>query len=788
MSQIEHILGKLERVKQASDGHIASCPVLSHGKGNGDRHPSLAIDEGEDGRVLLSCTAGCDTRDVVSALGLRMSDLFEHKEGGGNHPPGNGSRTRAPTSKPPGNTGKTTARTTPRTGFADSRGSRGQSTPNLTLVRPFVPNLTLEELADAKHLPLDFLHSMGCSDVTYQGGKAVRMVYPNPDGTAGPVRYRVAMEKPPQGGDRFRWKSGAKVQLLGLDRLDGAREAGHVVMVEGETCYFTLAHSGIPAVAVAGATNYRDDRDAKHLDGIATIYAVVEPDGGGEAFRKKLGESSIRDRVKFIDLSCFGAKDASDLWCADPETFGERFEQAKANATPWTDLESQEREEEAAAAYEIAAELLHSSNILDQVRAAIRRLGYAGDLQPPMMAYIAITSRLLSRPLNMAFIAPSAAGKNHGVDTARRLIPESAVCEYKASSDRAMIYDDRLFTNRVVLFSEADSIPEDGPAASAVRSLASDQVMSYDVVERDETTGKWQTRHIAKPGPTSLMTTSTKSLAHQFDTRLLEVSISDSEDQTRAVLAAHALMAMPSSAEEIDVSTFHALQEWIELAGCHDVAVPFGNVLATLVPAKAVRMRRDFRQLLTFIQSIAMLHQCQRGRTPEGWIIATTEDYAAAHELLEATFDTVTSEGVTPAIRDVVEAIGDREEISVAKLADRMQLASSTLRYRIGRALKGGWLVNNELARGKPYRLARGTPLPDVSHALPTVEELIATARVRESAKTVRAPTRGVKNPETTGKSSEPRESANESGEDGVPPPPSANGKAADVPERRVKA
>lgn len=37
---------------------------------------SLSIKVGTDGRVLLNCHAGCGTRDVVTAIGLTMADLF----------------------------------------------------------------------------------------------------------------------------------------------------------------------------------------------------------------------------------------------------------------------------------------------------------------------------------------------------------------------------------------------------------------------------------------------------------------------------------------------------------------------------------------------------------------------------------------------------------------------------------------------------------------------------------------------------------------------------------------
>ena len=38
----------------------------------------------------------------------------------------------------------------------------------------------------------------------------------------------------------------------------------------------------------------------------------------------------------------------------------------------------------------------------------------------------------------------------------------------------------------MVILTEADSLPEEGPAASAMRSLMSDAAMEYEVVEKDD--------------------------------------------------------------------------------------------------------------------------------------------------------------------------------------------------------------------------------------------------------------------------------------------------------------
>ena len=53
---------------------MGRCPTELHVRG--DRHASLSIREGRDGRTLIHCWAGCDTSAVLAAVGLRMSDLF----------------------------------------------------------------------------------------------------------------------------------------------------------------------------------------------------------------------------------------------------------------------------------------------------------------------------------------------------------------------------------------------------------------------------------------------------------------------------------------------------------------------------------------------------------------------------------------------------------------------------------------------------------------------------------------------------------------------------------------
>jgi hypothetical protein len=66
--QAEQIAKQLGNAKKANGQWVASCPVPSHGKGNGDKNPSLSIDINEQGVPLFHCHGGCSQEDVFHTI------------------------------------------------------------------------------------------------------------------------------------------------------------------------------------------------------------------------------------------------------------------------------------------------------------------------------------------------------------------------------------------------------------------------------------------------------------------------------------------------------------------------------------------------------------------------------------------------------------------------------------------------------------------------------------------------------------------------------------------------
>jgi hypothetical protein len=67
---VQRVLDRVESVRSTANGWTARCPA------HDDQHPSLSIAQGDDGRCLLKCHAGCTVDAITAALGLRVGDLF----------------------------------------------------------------------------------------------------------------------------------------------------------------------------------------------------------------------------------------------------------------------------------------------------------------------------------------------------------------------------------------------------------------------------------------------------------------------------------------------------------------------------------------------------------------------------------------------------------------------------------------------------------------------------------------------------------------------------------------
>jgi DNA-binding transcriptional ArsR family regulator len=646
-------------------------------------------------------------------------------------------------------------------------------------------SISLDSYAQAKRLPVDFLRDLGITERKQQGRTVLCIPYFDEHGQEKATRYRLAMN----GDNRFRWRKGSTLIPYGLNRLKDAKD-DYIVLVEGESDAQTLWHHGIPALGIPGATTWHKEW-AAYLKG-KTVYIWREPDEGGKVFVAKISESLPDARVMTPPQ---GRKDVSDCYIQDGD-IRDTMRQLMEQAVPYSAPLAEDTEQDAREAESKARHLLDCPDILDAVANLCENLGLAGEKKTAKLLYLAVTSRLLEQPVSVVVKGTSSSGKSQVVKTILKAFPQDTYYDYTTMSEKALIYDDRPLSHRFIIVYEADGMGNDKPGepntlAYCIRSLLSEGCIKHTTVEK--TNDGMKQKNMDRLGPTGFITTTTRNALHpENETRMLSVTMRDDAEQTRAVLYAIAQRANSKGMGKVDLSAWLALQRWLELKGSKNVTIPYSNELADLCDARAARMRRDFGALLTLIQAHAVLHQTQRQRDADNYIVATIDDYKAVYDLVVDIMSEGVQATVAPRVREVVQAVKELQgkgskEVTVTQLAKQLKLDKATISRRVREACEAGYLENREERQRKPARLIIGEPLPEERSVIPKPEDLAPTIKnVDTPSETAQQCNRQGVSPAPTIKNVDtPSETAQQCNRQGVSPAPTI--KNVDTPSETAQ-
>jgi len=280
--------------RQNGSQHIR-CPYPAHK----DRHPSWRWDSAKN-RAYCTCSPKGD--DALGVLMRIVGISFD------------AAKLRA-------------AELLRRPDLIRERGDKGNGRANSGHQEP--RGISLAQYAEAKGMSVTYLSEWGLVEESYWGAPAIRIPYRSETGAEEAVRYRISLN----GKDRFRWREGDKSRLYGLDRLAKIRQAGLVILVEGESDTQTLWLHDFPALGLPGGGNWNEERDAALVADIPEIYVVIEPDQGGEAAMRWLARSAIAPRARLVRM--VGAKDPNELYRKFGDGFRSAFQQTLDTAEPF---------------------------------------------------------------------------------------------------------------------------------------------------------------------------------------------------------------------------------------------------------------------------------------------------------------------------------------------------------------------------------------------------------------------------------------------------------------------
>ena len=536
------------------------------------------------------------------------------------------------------------------------------------------------------------------------------------------AQFRVAVQKPNK-GTTYLWAKNAKTCLYGLWR---GNQAKSIILVEGPSDCHTLWHCGYNAVGVPGASNFKDDRDADYLESYERIDVIVEPGSSGESMIGRIARSRLRDRVHLVRLE--GFKDPSEMFMADPDSFRARFDAALEAGQPWNEHDRVINDKARDAAWECCQDLARDPDILSRVAKLVEDSGAVGERRVVKLLILALTSRVLDRPVSIVVKGTSSSGKSYLTQKVLDAFPPESYSVMTGMSERALAYSEEPLSHRFLVVIEAGGAGE--MASYLMRSLLSEGRISYETV--DKTSEGLRSRRIEREGPTGLLITTTRTGLHpENETRMFSLTISDSRDQTRQILRALAVDRPP-----VDFKVVHALQNWIGWSD-NRVFIPFAEDLAEQMPPVAVRLRRDFAAVLNLIRAHAILHRANREIDAEGRIIATIDDYAVVRDLVADLVAEGVEATVDPRVRETVEAvsaIGQADGVAAKAVGDFLNIDKAPALRRCKKAEDQGYLKNLQEKAGRPGRYVPGEPMPEDEEILPLPEALSGCAVAPDQA------------------------------------------------------
>ncbi len=273
------IVSRLSGAIQTTRGVRTRCPA------HDDREPSLDVDLGKDGRVLLKCrSAGCSTKAIVEALGLRVSDLFRGGTGDG-----------------------------------------GPTAPQRRSNRKTKRHATLQDAVRAAH----WSATNGKQD-----GKVTTHEYTDATGDRIGAVVRVdfaddrkkELRRISRDGDAWVCRDMPKPRpLYRRHRLDTGMRGQQIVVVEGEKCADTLEQLGFTGTTSAGGAH----APMSHTDWspLARQHVVVVPDNDppGQRYGNGVTHQARRANaasVKVLLLAGLGDGEDIDDWVQERRNAG----------------------------------------------------------------------------------------------------------------------------------------------------------------------------------------------------------------------------------------------------------------------------------------------------------------------------------------------------------------------------------------------------------------------------------------------------------------------------------
>lgn len=373
-----------------------------------------------------------------------------------------------------------------------------------------------------------------------------------------------------------------------------------------------------------------------------------------------------------------------------------------------------------------------SPNLPQLIRNDLTTLGVEGEDLNKFAAYVAMTSRLMPKPLAITLKSSYGVGKNMIVGTVSLLCPPELLFDVTHLSPKALLHlpTDGL-RHRFMAIEEMRGAEG---ADYLIRVLISSGHLVARITSRDPASGKLFTESKRVEGPTAVALTTSKTVTDEETmSRFIILGLDESAEQTRRIQQKHresqglAGLDRGREAEKI-LLLHHAFQRLLQPL---DVVIPD----PALIPDCDDRIggRRDLPKMINLVKAVAFLRQMQKPVKQHNginYIEVDAEDVAICEPLIRTMFLaplrdlSITSRNLLQLLHEMrtsrqqATAI-EKFTFTVRQVREYTRFSQTTLHRCKAELELFDYLVRDTSSRQRPYRyFLEWTPVPPKSQAV----------------------------------------------------------------------
>lgn len=267
-----------------------------------------------------------------------------------------------------------------------------------------------------------------------------------------------------------------------------------------------------------------------------------------------------------------------------------------------------------------------TGNIFQTILEDYEKLGMVGEDHNKLMCYLAATTRLMEKPLNILVLSSSGAGKSTLQDKTLKLMPPEDVIRTSAISDKALFYQKSL-KGKILALEEAAGMKD----TYAIRTLISEGYLMQESVSGCQSVSRY-----VEGGCSIFQTTTNPEINPETKSRFFVLGVDESKEQTRRILAmqrkSHTLAGMMENQDELEIIFRH--RTFQRMLQPYVVVNPFADKL--FYDDDRLQARRDQPKFLNLCNAVAFLNQMKKQVKQYGdveYIEVDREDIQQAVEL-----------------------------------------------------------------------------------------------------------------------------------------------------------